>query len=268
VLATLAGQVAPARAFRLDGGRGVRLLHRPDDDRDDARLVRHGGPLPGVARPPRRRRLPGDQHAAQRLCAGVGRRAGLVHETWEWLARDLHFKAPGSIAYAILDSRLEEIADWKRAVRSEVAPYRADTLATLARLSGVDAGQLATTVAAYNAACTGDPGTFDVTRRDGLAADRALQPPKSNWACAITAAPFLAYPLIGAVAYTFGGLATDTRARVLRDGAPIPGLYAAGEITGHFHRVAPNAVSVLRALVFGRIAGRAAAAELAATLTR
>ena len=68
-----------------------------------------------------------------------------------------------------------------------------------------------------------------------------------------------AWPLIGAIAYTFGGLATDTRARVLRRGAPIPGLYAAGEITGHFHRTAPNAVAVLRALVFGRIAGREAA---------
>jgi tricarballylate dehydrogenase len=187
---------------------------------------------------------------------------GLVHETWEWFARELHFKTPGSIGYAILDSRLMEIADWQRAVRTEAAPLRADTLAGLAGLIGVDAGQLSATVAAYNAACIGDPGTFDAARLDGLAADRTLQPPKSNWARAITIAPFLAYPLIGAVAYTFGGLATDTRARVLRDGAPIPGLYAAGEITGHFHRTAPNAVSVLRAFVYGRIAGREALAEL------
>ena len=42
---------------------------------------------------------------------------------------------------------------------------------------------------------------------------------------------------------------------MLRDGAPIPGLYAAGEITGHFYGTAPNAVSVLRAFVFGRRAG-------------
>jgi tricarballylate dehydrogenase len=38
----------------------------------------------------------------------------------------------------------------------------------------------------------------------------------------------------------------------------MPGLYAAGETTGHFHGTAPNAVAVLRALVFGRIAGRQA----------
>jgi tricarballylate dehydrogenase len=47
---------------------------------------------------------------------------------------------------------------------------------------------------------------------------------------------------------------------VLDDRGPIPGLYAAGEITGHFHGTAPNAVSVLRALVFGRIAGQQAVA--------
>ena len=190
--------------------------------------------------------------------------AGLVHETWEHFARDIHFRAPGSVAYAILDSRLLEIADYQRAIRSEVPPLRADTLAELARLIAVDPDNLGATVAAYNAACTGDAAGFDATRCDGLAASAALKPPKSNWARAITAPPFLAYPLVGAVAYTFGGLATDADARVLRGGAPIPGLYAAGEITGHFHATAPNAVSVLRALVFGRIAGRKAAADLAA----
>ena len=90
----------------------------------------------------------------------------------------------------------------------------------------------------------------------------SLSPPKSNWARAIIEPPFLAWPIIGAIAYTFGGLATDARARVLRDGAPIPGLYAAGEITGHFYGTAPNAVSVLRAFVFGRIAGREAVSSL------
>jgi tricarballylate dehydrogenase len=188
---------------------------------------------------------------------------GLVHETWERFARDIHFKAPGSIAYAILDSRLFAIADYQRAIRSEVPPVRGETLAELAQRIGVDADSLTATVAAYNAACSGDPNIFDATRCDGLAAAPTLRPPKSNWARALSAPPFLAYPLVGAVAYTFGGLATDERARVLRKGAPIPGLFAAGEITGHFHATAPNAVSVLRALVFGRIAGREAVGGLA-----
>lgn len=187
---------------------------------------------------------------------------GLMHETWEHFARDIHFKTPGATAYAILDSRLFEIADYQRAIRSDVPPARADTLVDLAKLIGVDADNLAETVVTYNAACVGDANTFDATRRDGLAAAGALKPPKSNWARAISVPPFLAYPLVGAVAYTFGGLATDARARVLREGAPIHGLYAAGEITGHYFATAPNAVSVLRAFVFGRIAGREAAAML------
>lgn len=180
---------------------------------------------------------------------------GLVHETWGWFARDIHFKTPGRIAYAILDSQLFAIKGYERAIRSEVAPWRAETLVGLAGLIGVDADKLAQTVAAYNASCTGDASTFDATRCDGLAAGAALTPPKSNWGRAIQTPPFVAYPLAGAVAYTFGGLATDDSARVLRGGAPIPGLYAAGEITGHFYATAPNAVSVLRAFVFGRIAG-------------
>jgi tricarballylate dehydrogenase len=180
---------------------------------------------------------------------------GLVHETWETFARDIQFKTPDRVAFAILDSRLPTIEGYERAIRSEVPPARADTLAELAKIIGVDADGLSATVAAYNAACTGDPAKFDATRCDGLSASATLTPPKSNWARAISEPPFLAYPLIGAVAYTFGGLATDERARVLRGERPTPGLYAAGEITGHFYATAPNAVSVLRAFVFGRIAG-------------
>jgi tricarballylate dehydrogenase len=72
---------------------------------------------------------------------------GLVHETWERFARDIHFKAPGSIAYAILDSRLFAIADYQRAIRSEVPPVRGETLAELAQRIGVDADSLTATVA-------------------------------------------------------------------------------------------------------------------------
>ena len=184
---------------------------------------------------------------------------GLVHETWEWLSRQIHFALDGRVAYAVLDSRVLTIDGWERATRSEVAPFRSDTIEGLAGMIGVDAGDLAATVTAYNAACTGDPARFDATHCDGLAAERSLDPPKSNWARAISVPPFLAWPLIGAVAYTFGGLATDEQARVLRaDGSIIAGLYAAGEITGNFYATAPNAVSVLRAFVFGRIAGREA----------
>jgi tricarballylate dehydrogenase len=169
---------------------------------------------------------------------------GLVHETWEGFARKIQFETPGGTAFAILDSRLTEIAGVDRAIRSEVVPFSAHTLRELAALVGIDDAGLARTVAAFNAAATGDPARFDATRCDGLAASASLDPPKSNWARPI------------------GKLATDARSRVLgRDGA-LPGLFAAGEITGHFWGTAPNAVSVLRALVFGRTAGCEAIAYL------
>lgn len=192
---------------------------------------------------------------------------GLVHETWEAFARDIHFARPKNIAYAILDSRLFDISGYARAIRSEVPPWQAATLAELAVQIGVPARNLEQTIEAFNAAATGDITRFDATRCDGLAASAELQPPKSNWARAITKPPFLAYPLVGAVAYTFGGLASNERAQVLCERGAMLGLYAAGETTGHFFGTAPNAVAVLRALVFGKIAGREAvdfAANIAA----
>src|SRR6202012_4667107 len=82
--------------------------------------------------------------------------AGLVHETWEKCARDIHFARRGSVAYAILDSRLLDINGYERAIRSDVPPHRADTIEELALLIGVPARNLKITVDAYNAAATGD----------------------------------------------------------------------------------------------------------------
>ena len=61
---------------------------------------------------------------------------------------------------------------------------------------------------------------------------------------------------------SLGGLVIDAKCRVLRaDGSPIPGLFAAGEVTGGIHglnRIGGNAGTEV--LVFGRIAGESAAA--------
>lgn len=182
--------------------------------------------------------------------------AGLMHETWERFARDIHFSLPDRRAYAIFDAALLDIPNYGRAIRSELAPLRADSIAALAAQLDIPAAALTETVTAYNAACTGETSRFDETRKDGLASAPGLSPPKSNWARPIARAPFFAWPLAGAIAYTFGGIATDAEARVLGSDGPIRGLYAAGEITGHFHGTAPNAVAMLRALVYGRIAGK------------
>lgn len=75
--------------------------------------------------------------------------------------------------------------------------------------------------------------------------------------------PYAAVPRTPALHHTMGGLKIDTEGHVLdKDGNPIPGLFAAGEVTGGIHganRVGGNAVVDL--VVFGRIAGQNASAE-------
>lgn len=188
--------------------------------------------------------------------------AGLVHETWEEFARAIHFNTPGRIAYAILDSRVDDIPDYGRAIRSDVEPIRANTIRELAERLAVPMEALYLTIRDFNASIPQIDSSFDSSCPDALATVSSLHPPKSNWARAINKPPYIAFPLVCGIAYTFGGLATDTSARVLGAKGPIRGLYAAGEITGHFYGRAPNAVSVLRALVFGRIAGRTCVEEL------
>lgn len=60
--------------------------------------------------------------------------------------------------------------------------------------------------------------------------------------------------------HTMGGLKINTNTEVLKaDGSVIPGLFAAGEVTGGVHganRLGGNAVADFT--VFGRIAGAAA----------
>jgi cytochrome b involved in lipid metabolism len=64
--------------------------------------------------------------------------------------------------------------------------------------------------------------------------------------------------------YTMGGLEIDPEARVLAPGgAPLPGLFAAGEVAGGVHGANRlGGSSLLGCVVFGRVAGDAAAAYL------
>lgn len=97
--------------------------------------------------------------------------------------------------------------------------------------------------------------------RDGKATE-GITPPKSNWAFPIELSPYIAYPLTCAITFTFGGIRTDSRARVLSPGgAAIPGLYAVGEVTGLYYHAYPVGTSVLRAVTFGRLAGAHAARQ-------
>jgi len=83
-----------------------------------------------------------------------------------------------------------------------------------------------------------------------------------SFANKLDTAPFYAIKVTAGVHHTMGGLKIDTKTQVIgENGNVIPGLYAAGEITGGVHgsnRLGGNAVADF--VVFGRIAGAEAAA--------
>ncbi len=177
---------------------------------------------------------------------------GTVDAHYESVTRRI-YEQPGGMAWVVLDARHLRIPNYKLALRTDKPPVVADSIAALAQAISVPADELAITVAQYNAACSGQD--WRALEADGLAT-QGLQPPKSNWACPIAQAPFHAYPIMSANVFTFGGLKVDAQARVLHaDGGAIPGLYAAGETVGLYYGTYTGATSVLKAMVFGRLAG-------------
>ncbi len=78
-------------------------------------------------------------------------------------------------------------------------------------------------------------------------------------------APFYAIRLWPKVHHTMGGVQIDEHSRVISNEswAPIKGLYAAGEVVGGVHGASRlGSCAIAECLVFGRVAGRAAAAEV------
>lgn len=164
---------------------------------------------------------------------------------------------PEGIAYVIMDAKAMAIPNVRTGIRTDQPSIKADTIVELADKLQVDRDALVDTVEAYNASCR--EGEFDHSCPDGLAT-QGIVPPKSNWARPLDEGPFEAWPIIAANVFTFGGLKTDAASRVIStSGRPIPGLYAAGEMTGLYYTNYVGSTSVLRGAIFGRIAGRGAA---------
>ncbi|WP_342430733.1 FAD-binding protein [Neobacillus sp. FSL H8-0543] len=176
-----------------------------------------------------------------------------VDEQYEAVARKIFYDLPDHIAYMISDQKMYDIPNYEQALETDKPAIVADTLEELAGKIGVPADQLVATVESFNAAV--QPGDFNSKKKDGKKAV-GITPPKSNWAITIDKAPFIAYPIVCSNVFTNGGLATDTKGRVLSgDDQPIPGLYAAGETVGLYFGKYPGGTSVLRGLVYGKISG-------------
>jgi tricarballylate dehydrogenase len=177
---------------------------------------------------------------------------GTIDAVYERVTRRIYEQVDG-LAYAILDAKYLKIPNYRLAIRSNQPAIVADTIELLATALDLSAPVLQNTLNVFNSACCS--GNYRPLELDGLAT-RDIQPPKSNWALPIDEPPFHAYPIISSNVFTFGGLKIDTSARVLNaDGIPIEGLYAAGETVGMYYRHYTGATSVLKGLVFGRIAG-------------
>ncbi|MGD9941579.1 MAG: FAD-binding protein [Clostridia bacterium] len=120
----------------------------------------------------------------------------------------------------------------------------------LARHYGIPSTPFLETVAAFNdelsAAATG-PDAARLFNRS-LPAD----------ALKIAAPPYYAMRMWPKVHYIMGGLQIDTSARVMDlEHRPIPGLYAAGEITGGIHGASRlGSCAITDCLVYGRMAGK------------
>ena len=177
---------------------------------------------------------------------------GTVDAHYERVTRQI-FQQRDGLAYVILDAKHMKVPNYRLSIRTDKPPITGDTLAELAAKLALPLDTLSATISAYNAACV--PGDYRPLEVDHVAT-QGLRPPKSNWALPIDQAPFHAYPIISANVFTFGGVKVDSNGRVLNgDGMPIVGLYAAGEIIGTYYRTYTGATSVLKGLVFGRLAG-------------
>ncbi len=170
---------------------------------------------------------------------------------------------PGHYAWQIFDAKVlrllygEYSADHASYIEANTLPELVDAMARSSR--PVDAGAAAETLGAYNAAVMDDV-PFDPTVLDGRGT-RGLKLQKSNWAQALDTPPFRAYPVTGGITFTYGGVRVDGTGAVLgADGAPVGGLFAAGEMVGGvFYEGYPGGSGLTSGAVFGRRAGAGAA---------
>ena len=163
------------------------------------------------------------------------------------------FAQTDSFMWMIMDSDKyptgEEKNNFNETVNSLVAEgraYKGETLEDLAAQIGVPYENLKAALDDYNKHCE---------TKEADAFGRTL------YGTPIDTAPFYAAGRVPTVHHTMGGVRINEFAQVINEnGKIIPGLYAAGEVTGGIHganRLGGNALADI--LVFGRIAGESAA---------
>ncbi len=161
-------------------------------------------------------------------------------------ASDAILKQPTKSAWLVFDKQLYDSAKMVRGFDKLGMLKQADSIEGLAKAAGMDPAVLAKTVSDYN-------------RYRAAKKDEAFGRP--DMPLSIEKGPFYAVHIAPGIHHTMGGVAINTESQVLDiQSRPIPGLYAAGEVTGGVHgfnRLGGNAVA--DTVVFGRRSGERAA---------
>ena len=153
----------------------------------------------------------------------------------------------GSASWLVVDGKMAEASSVIQGYIKQGITVTGDTPEALAEAMGVDPAVFAETLATWNGyvAQKSDP---DFGR--------------TSFAEPLDTAPYYAIHVTAGIHHTMGGVKIDSSAQVIdTNGAVIPGLFAAGEVTGGVHggnRLGGNAVADF--VIFGRIAGQSAAA--------
>lgn len=152
-------------------------------------------------------------------------------------------KLPEKAAYLVFDSGVKSRAKAINQYEKMGLVIQGDSIEALAKTMGVPADQLKTTLDTWNSAVKNKKDA-EFSRTTGMDND-------------LSKGPFYAIKIGPGIHYTMGGVKINTNTEVLtKDGKAIPGLFAAGEVTGGLHgqnRIGGNSVGEI--VVFGHQAG-------------
>ena len=153
---------------------------------------------------------------------------------------------PGSYSWLVVDQAMVDASSVIAGYITKGLTVSGEDYAALAEAMGVDAETFTATMEAWNA-CVESKTDEEFGR--------------TSFANPLNTAPYYAIKVTAGIHHTMGGLKINTATEVLNEaGEAIPGLFAAGEVTGGVHganRLGGNAVADF--IVFGRIAGASAA---------
>ena len=151
----------------------------------------------------------------------------------------------GSYSWLVVDQAMVDASSVIQGYIKKGYTVTGQTYEELAKAMGVDEAAFAETMKTWN-------GYVEAKNDPDFG--------RTSFAKALDTAPYYAIKVTAGVHHTMGGLKINTNTEVLKaDGSVIPGLFAAGEVTGGVHganRLGGNAVADFT--VFGRIAGAVA----------